>query len=147
MYTKGFLAKDSSSERTDLFFLLLLHDRPLHWIPAQRCDDQRPRSAVGSRTRPGWATHSHEDVKNFWLCCSFWKLYIILPVIKLRFSYLSLPLLSTSFRNIQQETIRKYFGKVFAIEKLAEKVEITVTFLRFSGAISERKCSILIPPH
>ena len=68
MYKKGFLAKDSSWERTDLFFFL--HDRPLHWIPAQRCGDQRPRSAVGSRrpTRPGWATHSHEDVKNFWLC-------------------------------------------------------------------------------
>ena len=37
MYKKGFLAKDSSLERTDLFFL---HDRPLHWIPAQ------PASAI-----------------------------------------------------------------------------------------------------
>ena len=34
-----------------------------------RCGDQRPRSAVGSRTRPGWATYSHEDVQNFWLWC------------------------------------------------------------------------------
>ena len=32
--------------------LIFLHDRPLHWIPALRCGDQRPRSAAGWRTRP-----------------------------------------------------------------------------------------------